>query len=181
MKLILVAPGPAATHREAVFGDAGDPLGGVPITIRPEGAVYCAPEVACREAAARTGALPVPLAGLAGPDFGAWHGLALRQVIERDPAGLQDWLHDPTACPHGGESLATHLQRIGSVLDAGEWPVRGATVIASALTVRAAGVHALGAHAESLLHLDVAPGTIARVSLTHGTWRLQSLVPPSRG
>lgn len=179
MKLTLVTPGPTTGTRDAVFGDLGALLESCSLNLKPGTTLYCAPEPACRETAAGTGVEPVVLGDLRGPEFGSWHGLALPQVIERDPPGLQSWLSDPAAAPHGGESLAVHLARIGALLDTGEWPARGATVIAPATTVRAACVHALGAPAQSLLHLDVVAGATARISRTRGVWRLQSLVPPT--
>ena len=180
MKLTLITPGPTTGSRDAVFGDAGDLLEPVAVVMRPRTVLHCAPEPACRQLAVNTGTEPVVLDELRGPDFGSWHGLALQQVMESDLPGLQRWLTDPTAAPHGGESLAAHLDRIGALLDAGDWPERGATLVAPALTVRAACVHALGGRPDSLLHLDIAPGTTARISLTRGTWRLQAIVPPVR-
>lgn len=180
MKLSLIALGPTTGARDAVFGETGELLEPPALAVRPGTVVYCAPEPACRQTAASSGTEPVELDGLRGPDFGSWCGLALQQVLESDLAGLQSWLSDPAAAPHGGESLAVQLRRVGAILDATGWPEQGATVVATAATVRAACVHALGAPAESLLHLDIAPGSTARISLTRGTWRLQSLVPPSR-
>jgi len=182
MKLTLVTPGPTTGTRDAVFGDTGDLLEATaPVPVRPGMVVHCAPEPACRQAVAPSAAAPVVLDDLRSPDFGDWQGLSLQQVLERDAAGLRAWLSDAGAAPHGGESLAAHLARVAALLDAGGWPDRGAVIVAPAFTVRAACVHALGAPARSLLHLDVAPGTTARISLTRGIWRLQSLVPPSRG
>jgi len=182
MKLTLVTPGPTTGTRDAVFGDTGDLLEATALVpVRPGMVVHCAPEPACRQAVAPSAAAPVVLDDLRSPDFGDWQGLSLQQVLERDAAGLRAWLSDAGAAPHGGESLAAHLARVAALLDAGGWPDRGAVIVAPAFTVRAACVHALGAPARSLLHLDVAPGTTARISLTRGIWRLQSLVPPSRG
>lgn len=182
MKLTLVTPGPTTGTRDAVFGDTGDLLeAAAPAPVRPGMVVHCASEPACRQAAEMSAGDPIVLDDLRGPDFGDWQGLSLQQVLERDAAGLRAWLADAGAAPHGGESLAAHLARVAALLDAGGWPDRGAVIVAPAFTVRAASVHALGAPAQSLLHLDVTPGTTARISHTLGTWRLQSLVPPGRG
>lgn len=174
MKLTLVTPGPTIGARDAVFGDTGELLEtAAPVPLRAGTVVYCAPETACRQAAEPATGGPLVLDELRGPDFGAWQGLSLPQVVERDPAGFQAWLADVGAAPHGGESLAAHLARVAAALDAGEWPDRGALIVAPALTVRAACVHALAAPAGSLPHLDIAPGATARISRTRGTWRLQ--------
>lgn len=205
MKLTLIAPQATAGARDASFGDPvagdaglGDPVigdlglgepvfggaGELPaaagVLLHRGGPVYCAPDPVSRRVAAGAASDPVVLDALRGPDFGSWTGLALQQVVERDPAGLQAWLSDPAAAPHGGESLAVHLARIGDLLETTAWPERGAALVAPAATVRAGCVHALGAPPDALLHLDVAPGVVARISLTRGAWRLQSLVPPVR-
>jgi broad specificity phosphatase PhoE len=180
MRLTLIAPGPTTGTRQSVFGDTGDLLedpGAFPV--RAGKLVFSGPEPACIQTATGIRADVVVLDGLAGPDFGAWTGLSLEQVLGQDPLGLQQWLADPIASPHGGESLAQHLDRVASLLDGYEWPEQGATVVASSFTVRAACVHALGAGAASLAHLDVAPGVTVTISRRAGTWRFQALVPPS--
>ncbi len=177
MRLILIAPGPTTGTRSSVFGDTGSLLataGDLPVDVGR--AVFRGPEPACAQSVAARPAAVV-LDGLRGPDFGAWTGLSLEQVLSADPAGLQRWIADPTARPHGGESLAEHLARIGALLDSSSWPEQGAVVVSSPFTVRAACVHALDAGARSLSHLDVAPSASATISRHAGTWRMQRLVP----
>lgn len=177
MRLVLIAPGPTTGTRRSVFGDAGSLLAApAELPVRAGRAVFRGPEPACAETAAgRPDA--VVLDELRGPDFGAWTGLGLEQVLVQDPAGLQQWIADPTARPHGGESLAGHLTRIGALLDSSSWPEQGAAVVASPFTVRAACVHALEADARSLLHLDVSPSGSATISRHAARWRMQALVP----
>lgn len=176
MRLTLIAPGPTTGTRASVFGDAGSLLaapGNLPIRAgRP---VFRGPEPACAETvASRPDA--VVLDELRGPDFGDWTGLGLEQVLMQDPAGLQRWIADPAAAPHGGESLVQHLERVTALLDAYGWPEQGAAVVASSFTVRAACLHALAAGPGSLAHLDVAPGATATISRHAETWRMQGLV-----
>ncbi|MBK8463122.1 MAG: histidine phosphatase family protein [Nigerium sp.] len=110
--------------------------------------------------------------------WGQWTGLALDELIARDPQALQQWLRDPAVRPPHGESLAAHMARIGVTLDGHPWPDAGAVVVATPFTVRAACLHALGAGVGALGHLDVAPGTRARITRHAGTWRLAALTPP---
>jgi broad specificity phosphatase PhoE len=177
MRLTLVTPGPTSGTRASVFGDTTSLLA-APTPLPGRRGRFCGPEPACVETAGIAGAAPIVLPALAGPDFGSWAGLGLEQVLGQDPAGLAQWLADPTACPHGGESLARHLERVGALLDAHPWPQAGAVVVASPFTVRAALVHAMAASSGSLLHLDVPPGTVATISRHAGRWRCQSFVPP---
>lgn len=172
-----MVPGPTDGTRRSVFGDVGDLVEPEARRTRPGTAVVCAPEPACVETAETVAATTRPdvVLRLSGPDFGRWTGLNAEQVIERDAAGLQRWLRDPDARPHGGESLADHLRRVAEVFDTFAWPDAGAAVVASAFTVRAACVHALQADAASLLHLDVAPGGTATITRNGTTWRLRTL------
>lgn len=180
MRLTLIAPGATTGTRASVFGDVGGLLAAPgELPVRAGRAILCGPEPACLQTSA--GAEPRVLDDLAQPDFGAWTGLGLDQVLARDPAGLREWAADPRARPHGGESLAGHLSRVGALLDSQSWSEQGSVVVATTFTVRAACVHALGAGADTLGHLDVAPGTVATISRHTGRWRLQAIVPPHHG
>lgn len=185
MRLTLLTHGETAGARHGIFGHAGD-LVAAPelpaLRLGGRGRLVCGPEAACAQTAAALRADTVPLvdAELAGPDFGSWAGHSVLEVAESDPDGLQRWLIDPAVCPHGGESLAAHLLRIGAVMDAVEWP-SGSLLVVSPLTVRAACVHALGAPAEVLLRLDVGSLTLATLSRATDTWRLRALTPPRPG
>lgn len=180
MRLTLMVPGATGGTRRSVFGDTTEPVAADPRRTRPGVVIVCAPEPACVRTAETVAGMTGGLAiadRLSGPDFGRWAGLTAEQVMERDAAGLRRWLRDPQARPHGGESLVDHLARVAELLDTFEWPDAGAVIVAPAFTVRAACVHALRAGPESLLHLDLAPGTTATISRSTETWRLRSIVP----
>lgn len=186
MRLNFVVPGPTAGTRQAVFGDTGALLDSEPSVVVPRGLRFSGPEPAClatadaRAAGTAEPVKPTVIDALRGPDFGAWQGLPLQQVLEKEPLELQQWLTDPSARPHGGESLVQHLHRVTRLLDAYDWPAQGATVVASGFTVRAACIHALDAGPQSLLHLDVAPGALVTITRNQSVWRLRSLAPPAR-
>ncbi|MFT4109884.1 histidine phosphatase family protein [Propionicimonas sp.] len=180
MRLALTVPDPTLEVRSLVFGDAAalrEPPRIPARRLLP--ARFSAPELSCLATAAglATAGAPVVVPGLAGPDFGTWTGRSFDEVLRSDPAAAMAWLQEPDAAPHGGESLARHLARVGAALDGGEWPESGAEVVASAFTVRAACVHVLAAGPAALFHLDVGPGTSAAISRHAGSWRLASLVP----
>ena len=49
-------------------------------------------------------------------DYGRWRGLASKDVAEREPDEFAAWLGDPAAAPHGGESFAALIERVGAWL-----------------------------------------------------------------
>ncbi|MFT3877742.1 MAG: histidine phosphatase family protein [Propioniciclava sp.] len=183
MRVTLIAHGPTEGTRRGTFGDATDLLVRAPIPLRHGKALLVAPEPACLRTASllRAGGeamAPEVIDGLRGPAMGEWTGLALEDALARDPAGVQAWLQDPAIPPPDGESLADHLARIGAVLDSHPWPESGAVVVATPFTVRAACAHALDAGPRALRHLDIAPGTHARITRHAGMWRLAAVTPP---
>jgi broad specificity phosphatase PhoE len=183
VRLVVVAHAETTGTRAAVFGDVGDLVDEVAApALRTPGRWWSAPEPACAATASALADDPTAVAvldDLRGPDLGVWAGRPLDEVIATDPAGLATWLTEPGAAPHGGESLAALLTRVGDVLDGLTWPDAGATLSVTPLAARAVAVHALAGPPASVLHLDVAPGAALRLARTGGTWRLSALVPPA--
>ncbi len=112
----------------------------------------------------------------AGPDFGRWTGRGLVEVGASEPEALAAWLSDPYAAPHGGESLATTITRLGGWLDATDWAEGLSEVTTSALVARGLIVHALGAPPEAIFRVDVSPGGRVLLSRSGAFWRLQELL-----
>ncbi|MFC4068405.1 histidine phosphatase family protein [Actinoplanes subglobosus] len=102
---------------------------------------------------------------LAEPDYGTWTGNTLDQI---DPAGLHQFLTDPTATPHGGESLTTATTRLTAWLAQNTTSRR--TAIAHPLVIRLLIAAALGLP-PSTRSLAVAPLTVTRLTHHHG-WTL---------
>lgn len=115
-------------------------------------------------------------------NYGRWTGLALEDVRRREPEALAEWLQDPEAAPHGGESVAELMARTAGWLEA-EGRLPGRTVaVTHASVIRAAIAVALGAPARSFPRIDVAPLSEATLSGEAGRWNLcslQPLTPPS--
>jgi histidine phosphatase superfamily protein (branch 1) len=166
VRLAVIAHAPTRSTARAAFG-GGDELTR-PKAVRPiSGRVACwvsAPEPACISTASRLGGIPQVLDDLRGCDFGSWSGRTLSEISAADPVALADWLEDPAATPHGGESLLQLIGRVGGVVDEYAWP-EGLSV----------AVHALSVAAESIFRIDVSP--LGRVLLSRATsgWRLQAL------
>jgi broad specificity phosphatase PhoE len=83
----------------------------------PIDAVYASDLLRARQSAAPLAAVrrvgPVALPALREVAMGRWEGLTFRQIRERDPDALRDWLADPTtfAFP-GGENLEDLRARV---------------------------------------------------------------------
>ena len=115
-------------------------------------------------------------ASLRDCDFGRWAGRSLIEIQAQTPQAVTDWLQNPYAAPHGGESFADVMTRVGGWLDgllAGNGSV---LAITHATVIRAAIAHALGAGPETFRHIDVAPLTRAKLSGADGRWTLAALV-----
>ena len=102
-------------------------------------------------------------------DYGRWRGLASKDVAEREPDGFAAWLGDPAAAPHGGESLAALIERIGAWLTQSLARESATLAVTHASVVRAAIVNALGAGSSAFARIDVAPLSLARLSGHGGT------------
>jgi broad specificity phosphatase PhoE len=194
-RLLVVAHAATPTTRALVFGDPGDLLG-----MRPEPVEGCAstssarmmpgeirrlggrtvlwlsgPEEPCQATAVRLGGTAEPIQDLRDCNFGGWTGKALADVASHDPTGLDAWLRDPYAAPHGGESLAELITRAGRVLDDHAWPNGRSVAVVTSLVARALLVHALGAAPEVIFRIDITPLGRALISRSQQTWRLTSL------
>jgi len=110
-------------------------------------------------------------------DFGRWAGRSLAHVQAEAPEAVIEWLRDPRAAPHGGESFADVMTRVGEWMDdllAGQCSI---LAITHSIVIRAAIAHTLGAGPEAFRNIDVAPLTRAKLSGGGGRWTLAALVP----
>jgi broad specificity phosphatase PhoE len=106
-------------------------------------------------------------------DYGRWAGQSINDIAASDRAGLSQWLGDPAACPHGGETLVSLLHRVASWLDQqqGEGTIVAITHVS---IVRAAIVGALDAPALAFWRIDISPLSVTWLSRSHRPWTLQS-------
>lgn len=137
--------------------------------------VWCAPPVACRSTIALMGLDAEVDDDLAGCDYGRWRGRTLDEVLATEPAALGEWLADPGAVPHGGESLTALGERVGRWLDDQHGDAHAVLAVADAAVIRAAVVHAMDAGPRSVWRVDVSPLTRAVLSGEPGRWSLREL------
>lgn len=134
------------------------------------GEAVCSPALRARETAAAAGLDAAIDPVLRECDFGSWGGRSLADVHEVDPDAASAWMTDPAACPHGGESLAALLARVGAWMDAQAAVDGRAIAVTHGGVVRAAVVHALGAPAASVWRIDVAPLSVTELHASDGRW-----------
>jgi broad specificity phosphatase PhoE len=108
-------------------------------------------------------------------DYGQWTGRSLEEVQAQDPQAVAEWLRDPEAAPHGGESVTALIARVSAWLDAQKTISGTIVAITHASVIRAAIVCALEAGPQSFWHIDVAPLSLTRLSGHRGRWTLVSM------
>ncbi len=113
---------------------------------------------------------------LADLDLRLWAGRRLEEVEASDAAGLRRWSTDPTAAPHGGESVERLLRRVGGWLDGKAGHQGRLLAVTHAAIIRAAILVALDAHPRAFWRIDVEPLCFATLQQHGGgwTWRLST-------
>ncbi len=108
-------------------------------------------------------------------DYGRWTGRSFDEVRMQEPEAVAEWMRDPGAAPHGGESILALMERVATWLDA-QSGVSGQTVaVTHAAVIRAAIVHAIEAGPRSFWRVDIAPLSLTRLSSNNGRWTLASV------
>jgi broad specificity phosphatase PhoE len=162
---------------EALEASAAQALQALRGRLRPYACVLTAPARAARETAAALGVDAEVEPALRDCDYGRWRGLASKDVAEREPDAFAAWLGDPAAAPHGGESFAALIERVGAWLTQSLTREGATLAVTHAPVVRAAIVTALGAGPSAFARIDVAPLSLARLSGHGQRWNLVALGP----
>ena len=183
-RLDLLAHGASAAPRGARFPDddsleasAIGALEALRGRLRPYAQVLTAPARAARETAAALGFDAEVEMALSDCDYGRWRGRASKDVAEREPDEFAAWLGDPAAAPHGGESPAVLIERVGAWLTQALARESATLAVTHASVVRATIVNVLGASSSSFARIDVAPLSLARLSGHAGRWNIVALGP----
>ncbi len=103
-------------------------------------------------------------------DFGRWAGLSLQAVAEREPDAVQEWIREPDAAPHGGESLTELLARVAGWLSVQATLGGTAVAITHGGVIKACVVIALAAPPAAFWQIDVAPLSITELHAHDGRW-----------
>jgi broad specificity phosphatase PhoE len=180
--LTFIAHGAPAAIRAALF-PRDEPLEAAGITkasalaprIGRADAIWTSPALRAVQTAEALGLAATIDPMLADIDLGDWAGKSLAELEAADASGLVQWMEDPSAAPHGGESVTHLLTRIASWLDktaAGEDRIIAVT---HAAIIRAAAIVTLDANPKSFWRIDIAPLSFSRFHARGGRWTLHSL------
>jgi broad specificity phosphatase PhoE len=111
--------------------------------------------------------------GLRDCDYGRWRGRKIDQVQTEEQEAILTWLSDPSAAPHGGESLQVLVSRIGGWIDE-QRAVKHTVAVTHPAVVRAAVVYALKIPVQTFWRIDIAPLTVTDLRFKNSVWTLRS-------
>lgn len=130
----------------------------------------CGPELRTRQTAELYAADVEVAEALRDCDFGRWSGAQIDDLQQSEPEALEAWLADPACAPHGGESVAQLLERVGAWLTTLEATPGHVVAITHPFVIRAALTHVLNCSAFN--QIDVEP--LSSIELRYnGRWRLR--------
>lgn len=112
-------------------------------------------------------------AKLADMDYGRWKGRPLADLHTKEPDALIQWMTDPDAAPHGGESLSKLQARIAGWMEDRQAADGHIVAIANATVIRAAILHVMKAPPGSFWLADIEPLAILRMSFDGRRWALR--------
>jgi len=133
--------------------------------------ILSAPETRAWQTAEALGSEIEIVPELGDYDFGEWQGLALSDLQESDPQGLEAWINQPQIAPPAGESVIELCARVGAWLD-GSQEDGHFFVVTHPFVIRAAILHALQAGPSSFNAIDIEPLSVVDLR-RNGRWRLR--------
>jgi broad specificity phosphatase PhoE len=135
--------------------------------------VLCGPERRAHQTAKALGLEPSVSVALGDVDYGTWQGKGLDDIQASDPEGLADWLTDMHAVPHGGESLAQLIARVGQWMD--RQTSMGHTVgVTHPAVIRVAILCAIQAPPQSFWRIEIGPLSITDLRFNGTLWTVRS-------
>lgn len=141
--------------------------------LRASDAVFSAPEIAARETAAFLSAAPAPCDALRDVDYGRWNGRRIDEIAADEPSGLQAWMADPTAAPHGGESFEAVRARCAAWLDGQHGAGGHRLAVTHAVVLKIVLAHVLQAPLTAVWRADVEPLGLMTLTSDGRRWALR--------
>jgi broad specificity phosphatase PhoE len=134
--------------------------------------VLTAPEQRTQQTSRALGLSATLVDQLRDCDYGRWRGRKMDDIEREDQEGILAWLNNPTAAPHGGESLESLVGRVGSWMD-GQRAVPHTIAVTHPAIIRAAFVHALQIPVHTFWRIDIAPLTMTDLRFNGNVWTLR--------
>lgn len=135
-----------------------------------DAAALAGPEQRTRQTAALLGLQATTEPRLADLDCGGWRGEKLHDI---PPAELHAWLTDPAAAPHGGESVADLIDRVGRWLKVQADNMIRTVAVTHPAVIRAAILVVLDAPPKSFWRIDIAPVSSTELHYRGRGWTLR--------
>jgi broad specificity phosphatase PhoE len=106
-------------------------------------------------------------------DYGRWTGRSIAELHATEPANVAEWMVDPSAAPHGGESLVALSSRVAVWLDRQLGESGHSIAITHASVIRAALLHVLQSPPLAFWKIDVEPLSVVQMSGDGRRWTLR--------
>jgi broad specificity phosphatase PhoE len=136
---------------------------------------WTSPELRARQTAEALGLSATVQPTLQECDYGRWAGKTLTEIAAQEPQAADCWLHDPSAVPHGGESILDLMRRVANWLAEEGAREQRSIAVTHATIIRAAIVHAMDAPPRSFWRIDIRPLSITHLSSSGGgRWNILS-------
>jgi broad specificity phosphatase PhoE len=150
---------------------------GLNLKIPAAAQVWSSPEQRTQQTSRALGLALTLAEGLRDCDYGRWRGRKMNEVQIEDEEGIFAWLSDPTAAPHGGESIEQLVGRVGRWMDE-QRTVRHTIAVTHPAVIRCAVVHALQTAVKTFWRIDIAPLTVTDLRFNGNAWTLRCLGCP---
>jgi broad specificity phosphatase PhoE len=134
--------------------------------------IWSAPEQRTQQTSRTLGLQALVSDGLRDCDYGRWRGRKMEEIQLENPDGILAWLSDPSASPHGGESIELLIARIGTWMDE-QRDVKHTIAVTHPAVVRAAIVYALGLPSQNFWRFDIAPATLTDLRFSRDVWTVR--------
>ena len=135
--------------------------------------IVAGPERRAQQTAEALGLSAENVAELRDCDYGAWRGYTLSEVEQRQPQEVLTWLTDPSAAPHGGESILQLITRMGDWLKE-QSAVDHTIAVTHPAVIRSVLVHTLQSPPSSFWRIDIAPLSLTDLRWNGRVWTVRS-------
>ncbi|TDV57171.1 histidine phosphatase family protein [Actinophytocola oryzae] len=179
-RLVLICHAATAATRTGAF-PLDEPVEKTPAPAPARADVYLTgPETRCRQTAKALGLSATVDEDLRDCDHGTWRGQTLDDLVTSAPTAVTQWLTDPSAAPHEGESIVDLIARVGEWLDEVRYDHTRIVAVTHPAVIRAAIVHAILATPRSFWRIDVPSLSRTVLSGRPSSWTLRLPEPSAQ-